>query len=97
MLDITWETFVQGDPLATTLRVKVMTVRGLSITDRVTAGKEEAEDTEHVGVEAAGFEKQDGVAIEISSPLAAVRPPPPAFHVQQHDTQPGTRPVHLHV
>lgn len=61
---------MQGNPLATTLRVKVVAVRRLTIADRVLVGKE---NHEHVEEEAATMDKQDGVAIEISSPLAAVR------------------------
>lgn len=63
--------WVQGDPLSTTLRVRVLAVRGLSIADRVLAGKEHHE---HGKEPEAAMDKQDGVAIEISSPLAAVWP-----------------------
>lgn len=61
---------VQGDPLATTLRVKVVAVRYLTIADRVIVGTEEQSQSEDEG--AAAMDKQDGVAIEISNPLAAV-------------------------
>lgn len=61
--------YLQGDPLATTLRVRVLAVRGLSIADRVV--KKELTHSEGEG--ATAMDKQDGVAIEISNPLAVVR------------------------
>jgi hypothetical protein len=66
------ETSVQGDPLATTLRVKVVAVRGLTIADQVLAGTKDAHEGEEED-ETPAMDKQDGVAIEISNPLAVVR------------------------
>jgi hypothetical protein len=64
------ELCVQGIPLATRLNVRVIAVRGLTIADQVSAvTQEEHEDEE----DSSTTYKQDGVAIEISSPLAVVR------------------------
>jgi hypothetical protein len=60
---------LQGDPLATELRVKVLTVEGLSLKDQTLASKKHPEHAK----DEKKLDKEDGVEIEISNPFATVR------------------------